>query len=96
LCNERVHLLGPGETSVIDNPKFAVLVPGEVAQEMVFGVDIVAEGHGTEKSVKIADVRELAEDLSWNCLATATQCENVDVDGMKWYEDGDVMVIVMH
>jgi hypothetical protein len=66
LGRERVHLLGTSEPRIIDDPKSTVLLPWEVAQKMIFGVDVVAKCLGAEECVDIATVRKLAEDLYEN------------------------------
>ena len=63
MSRERIHVLGARESRVVDDPETAVLIPREVTEEVVFGVDVVAERLGTEEGVEIAAVWELAEDL---------------------------------
>lgn len=63
LRGKRVHLLRPSESCIINYPEAAILLPGEIAKEVVFGIDVVAEGLGTEKGVDVATVRELAKYL---------------------------------
>ncbi|KAJ4353838.1 uncharacterized protein N0V89_005568 [Didymosphaeria variabile] len=43
LSNERVDAFRASKTSIIDDPEAAVLLPREVAQEMIFWVDIEAK-----------------------------------------------------
>ena len=63
LGSKRVHLFSSSKAGVVNNPEPAVLLPGEIAQEMIFRVDVVAESLGAEESVYIAAIGELAKNL---------------------------------
>ncbi len=69
LSDEWIDVGGAGEACVVDNPETAVLAPGEVAQKVVFGVDVVPERAGAKEDVDIAAIGELAKDLEKTCLA---------------------------
>lgn len=60
---ERVYRFRSSEACLVADPQAAVLLPWEVGQEVVFGIDVVAERAGAEEGVDEATVRELTEDL---------------------------------
>lgn len=51
------------KTSIVDDPKSAVLLPRKVAQEVVFRVNIEAKCARTKENVEIPKVRKLAKNL---------------------------------
>jgi hypothetical protein len=70
---ECVHTFCTSEAGLVTDPQAAVLLPWEVRQKVVFGIDIVAEGARAEESVHEAAVWELTENLGRLYLAKLLQ-----------------------
>ena len=73
MSSECIDRLCPSKACLIDDPKSSILLPREVAEEVVFRIDIVAQRTSAEKGVHIAAVRELTEDLRRTILAKIGQ-----------------------
>ena len=55
---EDVKRLGPGEARLVANPQSTVLLPRKVREEVVFGVDVVAERARAEEDIDITTIGE--------------------------------------
>lgn len=86
LGGEWIDASGPSKSGFIDNPQATVLLPGKVAQKMIFGINVESERTGTEEGVKISKIRKLTQNLSRkfskNLISSSCECVKRERKGM--------------
>ena len=64
LRSECINWLCSSKASFVDYPEPAVLLPWEVAQKVIFWVDVVAKSASAEEGVDIAAIGKLTKNLT--------------------------------